>query len=155
MNVPTLKSGQMITLAYFIGILIVLYIVYKLLGKVGIIKTAAKRKEEKAEVIAETELRTSEYFDPMFLKDRDGYSPLKSLAAKYATDLRDALRGMGTNEEKIFTTFGKLTSKWNISEVALNYQVKYERDLLTDLLNDLTEAEQLTLFNIIDKLPVR
>jgi hypothetical protein len=41
----------------------------------------------------------------------------------------------------------------NISEISLQYRKGYNRDLLSDLLNDLTEKEQLTLWNIINKLP--
>ena len=156
MKVPSLKSGQMITLAYFIGILVILFIVYKILGAVGIIKTRAKKLKVKEEAKAETELRASEYFNPLFLKDKlSSYKPLKDSAKSAAHNLRNAMSGFGTNEEGIYTTFGRLKNKYNISEVSLYYLQEYKRDLLTDLLDELTAAEQVTLFDIINKLSVK
>ena len=156
MKVPTLKSGQMLTLAYFIGILVVLFVVYKILGAVGIIQTRKKKLRLASEEKAETALRATEYFDPNFLVGRmEGYAALNSVAAQHAQTLRNAIAGFGTNEEAIFAVFNRLKSKYNIAEVAYRYKYHFNRDLLTDLLDDLNDAEQVTLFNIINKLPVK
>lgn len=154
MKAPDLKTGQMVTIAYIIGILVVLFIVYKILAGVGLIKTAKKKKEEaKKEEVAE-ELRTMDYFDPLFLQGKSGWTKIgSSRAAQYAADFRNMMRGLGTNEEGIYSVFGRLKNKYNISEISFEYTGKYNRDLLTDLLNELTDAEQVTMFDIIDKLP--
>ena len=153
-QVPELKTGQMITVAYFIGILIVLFIVYKILGAVGLIKTQAKKKAEILKNEAATALRDAEYFSPTFLKGKyPPYVPLGNEAKLMAADLHKAMAGLGTNEERIFSTFGRMKSKYNISEVALCYKQGYNGDLLTDLLNDLNSSERVTLWGIISKLP--
>lgn len=151
MKVPELKGGQMITLAYFIGILIILYIVYKILGKVGLVET----KEDKKEAEAATKIRSLSYFEPLYLKGRTDYKPLGSTAQFYAAQLMKAMKGFGTDEEMIYSVFGKLKNKENIAEVAAYYYQDYKRSLQADLLNDLSDSEMLTLNNIINKLPNR
>ncbi len=152
-SVPELKTGQMMTIAYLIAIVIVLFIVYKILTAVGLIKTAAKRRELKAETAAESELRDMDYFNFNILKGNKTYKPLGDPAKQYAYDIHKALKGWGTNEERIFTTFGKLNNNLNIAEVALCYKQGFNADMLTDILNDLNDNEKLDLFNIINKLP--
>lgn len=148
LNIP--EPGKIISIVYIAGAFIALVLVYKILAGVGIIKTA-KRRERSG---AESELRQSDYFNPLFLSGRTGgYASLGSAAKDTARLLRQAVRGAGTNEEKIFSAFGRLPSRWSISEVALSYKSLYNRDLLSDLLNDLNDREQLTLWDIIKKLP--
>ena len=155
MKVQKLDSGEMITIAYFIAIVIVLFVVYKFMAKIGLVKSRSKKLQEKAIATAESELRTLEYLDPMILENRPAaYVPLKSVAAgNFAAELRNAIRGLGTNEELIYSVFGRLKNKYNIAEVALSYRVNYNRDLKTDLLDELTDKEQVTLFELINKLP--
>lgn len=155
MKVPELKGGQMITIAYFVGIVVVLFIVYKFLGKIGLIKTSEKKREEEAETKAAAQLRTSVYFEPLYLKDKlSTYKPLgKSLASSYASQLKGSLSGAGTDEETIYAVFGKLRSKENIAEISAYYLQKYSRSLQSDLLNDLNDAEMVILTDIINKLP--
>jgi len=155
MKVPKLETGQWLTLLYVAAFFIALFVVYKILAGVGLIKTAAKKKEEAAEANASESLRTADYFNPLLLKGKTaGYTPLgEAMATSYAEQLRKAVRGMGTDEEAIYSVFGQLHNRLNISEVALYYKNKYNRDLGTDLLNDLGDAERLELIKLIDKLP--
>lgn len=153
MKVP--DSGKIISVIYIGAALIGVYLIYKIFSGVGLIKTGAKKKEIAARSEAEIKLRGSEYFNPLFLKTKvDAYkSKLDSAEVKLMVqEIRQALRGLGTNEEKIFSVFGRLKSKWNISELSFYYRYVYNRDLLTDLLNDLTDKEQLILWDIISKL---
>ena len=151
----TPDTGKVISGIYIAAALIGLYLVYKIFAGLGIIKTAAKKKAEAEKDAASEKLRTLDYFNPKFLDGKlSGYSALgKTTAGAYAAELRNAIRGLGTDEEKIFSVFGRLRCKYNISEVSLNYTLGFSRDLLTDLLNDLTPSEKVTLINIIEKLP--
>ena len=153
MKIP--DTGKVISGIYIAAALIGLFLVYKIFSGVGLIKTGAKKKAEAEKDAASDTLRTLDYFNPKFLDGKlSKYTPLgKTTAGAYAAELKSALKGFGTDEEKIFSVFGRLQCKYNISEVALNYQVNFKSDLLTDLLNDLTPAEKLTLINIIEKLP--
>lgn len=153
MKVP--DSNKIISLLYIGGALILVVVLYKILAAVGLIKTGAKKREEKAESEAEEKLRSLDYFNPLLLKQYPDYKTIYPLNRVTAEALRKALRGLGTNEEAVFTAFGKLPNKLSISEVTLAYKVAYNRDLGTDLMNDLTDAEQVTLLKIIDKLPVK
>lgn len=151
MKVP--DSNKIISLLYIGGALLLVVVLYKILAAVGLIKTGAKKREEKAESEAEEKLRSLDYFNPLLLKKYPDYKTIYPLNRVTAEALRKALRGLGTNEEAVFMAFGKLPNKLSISEVTLAYKVAYNRDLGTDLMNDLTDAEQVTLLKIIDKLP--
>lgn len=147
----TPDTGKILSAVYIAGFLIALFIIYRILGAIGIIKTGAKRREAKKEAAAATTLRELPYFDPLFLKGDTTYKPFGK-GSQVAAALRNAMSGLGTDEEKIFTTFAKLPSKKSISEVALWYGADYKRVLIVDLLNELNDAEKVTLADIIDKL---
>jgi uncharacterized protein YpmB len=152
-KVPELKGGQMITIAYFIGILVILFIVYKILGSVGLIKTASAKKEEKAEEAAVDAVRTGDIFDPTYYFDKKYKSLGNQYITMYSNELRKAMTGLGTDEEAIFVVFGKLFNKCQVSELAAGYKYKFQRDLKTDLLNELNAADIATIMSIVNKLP--
>lgn len=152
-NIPEVKGGQFMTILYGIAILTVLFVLYQILSKIGLIKTKKKKTEEKAKTEAEANLRASEYFDPLLLKSNEQYIPLAGTGKMYAGILYKAMNGLGTDEEAIYSTFGRLKSKENISELALYYQSIGKRDLISDILNELTDKEQAILWSIINKLP--
>ena len=160
MNAPELKANQMITIAYFIGIIIVLFIVYRILNSVGLVKTAADKKNEEVKKAAVATLRTEEYFNPDYYADKSFHSLDIDTAILYAKQIRAAMMGLGTDEESLYTIFGQLPSKTAVSQVAYQYKRQYgfpfyikSDNLKVDLLNELTPAEVETLMNIIDKLP--
>lgn len=147
------NTNKIFPVVYIIGILLILLIVYRVLKSLGIVKSKAKTKakEERKELI--NDLRGVEQFDVMYLDKKKGYKSLSAKAQDYAIALRNAMKGFGTDEENIFSLFSRLDSKDNISEIALVYKNKYKRDLLTDLLNELTDKEKAELMIIINKLP--
>lgn len=153
MKIPEVKGGQFMTVLYGIAILVILFVVYQVLAKIGLIKTRAKKKAEAAKEEASTELRTSEFFDPMILEQYPNYVPLKNQARDWAAQLYNAMHKLGTDEEAIYSVFGRLRNKLNIAEISLNYRLAWRRDLLTEILNELTEKEQVNLWTIISKLP--
>jgi len=114
----------------------------------------AEKKLKKQDVKKSAEnLRGLEQFNPDF-KQFETFARLGDpVAGEYADNLRKAVRGWGTNEEVIYSIFGRLKNKANISEISAQYYLKYRRDLLVDLLDDLNNKEQAILFNIIQKLP--
>jgi len=152
-KVPDLKSGQMITIAYFIGILVILFIVYKILAATGLIKTNAKKKEEAAENAAVDTIRTDDIFNPEYYFDKKFQSLGNQYITLYSNELYKAMTGLGTDEEAIFVVFGNLKNKCNVSELAAGYKYKFNRNLKTDLLNELNEKDAATLIKIINKLP--
>jgi hypothetical protein len=161
MKAPELNTNQMVTIGYFIGILIILYIVYKILNSVGLLKTSADKRNDALKAASVTALRLDSYFDPNYYTTVTDYNGLSvDDATKYAKQLRDAMVGIGTDEEKIYTIFGGLPSKTSISEVSDRYAAQYgfpfyilSDDLKADLLNYLNATKITTLMNIIDGLP--
>jgi len=160
MKVPELKGGQMITLAYFVGILVVLFIVYRLLSKVGLVKTVAQQRTAAEQTAAVDMLRTDDYFNPDYYKTAKYKQLGTNTANQYAKDLRSAMAGVGTDEELIYSTFGKLANKAQISEIADQYRSIYgfpfyimSDNLQADLLDELTKEEVSNMMNIINQLP--
>ena len=151
MNLQSLGiSGKIKTVLYIVGGLIVLLIIVRIL-RTGKRKAKEIKKEDKIQAVQD--LRTMEYFNPDF-KVGKIFNPIGDNAADlYAEQLRKAVRGLGTNEERIYSTFSKLKCKANISEVAARYYLKFRRDLRTDILNDLNDKEKVILLGIINQMP--
>jgi hypothetical protein len=138
---------------YLIGGLIVLFLIYKIMTGLGLLKTRESKAKDILKENSLSDFRTMPEFNPVF-KDKGIFVSIGLNAASlYAEDLHKAIRGIGTNEERIYTTFGKLKCKGNISEVASQYYLKFKRDLRTDILNDLTDKEIVILTGIINTLP--
>jgi len=146
-------TSKVMNFAMLLGLLIVVFIVYKLMATVGIIKTGAKKREEAEKVVAVEMMRTDEYWNPSYSQGRTFKQIGSNAANVYAQTIRRAIRGPGTDEEAIYVTFGKLYNKANISEIASLYEQQYGKSLQTDLLNDLSEKEIAKLMNIINGLP--
>jgi hypothetical protein len=151
---PSLSGGQMLTIAYFIGILVILFVVYKTLKGLGLIKDLKKDA-------AVEDIRTSDYFNPDYYKDKSFQHLGEQAGELHAKELFNAMNGFGTDEEAIYAVFGKLYNKLNVSELSDYYRQQNAhwynfdlgKDLQTDLLNELNDTEKQTLWAIIEKLP--
>jgi hypothetical protein len=151
MKIP--ETNKIMSIAILIGIVVALFIIYKILAATGLIKTSAKKKEIVLGEKSIAQLREDEYFDPKFFMGKKYKSLGYNTSMKYANMLRKALRGIGTDEETIYLVFGKLFNKINISEIAAAYVTTYHSELQADLLNDLSEKDAIPLFKIINSLP--
>lgn len=150
MNIPNIKKDEIMSLVYLAAIIIVIFLIYKIFRGVGLIKNRDREEAKAEKEAAAEELRSSAYFDT----SRKFTASLGIVQSDImAQELRKAIRGVGTNEEAIFAVFGRMKSRDNITEVAVNYKQQYKRDLLTDLLNDLTAKEQVVLWNLLNKIP--
>jgi hypothetical protein len=153
-------SGKLINLVTLIGLVLVLFIIYRIMAATGLLKTVASKKEDAAKAAAVTDMRVMEYFNPEYYQ-HFGTQPLSDETGKsYAKGLRNAMAGIGTNEESIFTIFGKLPNKTAISQISWEYKQQYGfpfyilgDNLQDDLLNELSATEVTTLMKIINKLP--
>ena len=146
-------TGKIINIAYLAGFLLALFVVYKILSAVGLIKSPKKKKQEAEQKAAVNAVRTSEYFNPKLYKEKVFKQLGANTANFYAQQLHKAVRGAGTDEELIFSTFSKFFNKCNISEVAASYFLQYGRDLRADLLSDLNDKEVVQLTELINQLP--
>ena len=148
-------SNKLISIAIFIGIIVALFIVYKILAATGLVKTSASRKEDADEALAIDTVRTADIFDPTYYFKFEG--KFKSLGnnkiTQMSNELFKALVGPGTDEERIYIVFGNIYNKLNVSELAAGYKFKFGRDLRLDLLGDLGKSDMATLMALVNKLP--
>jgi hypothetical protein len=160
MKIP--NSGKIISIAMIIGIMVCLYIVYKILNAFGLLKTASEKAADAAKAAAVSALRVDQYFNPDYFQtvntDYNGLSV--DDATKYAKDIRSAMVGIGVDEEKIYTIFGALPSKVAISEIADRYREQYgfpwyilSDDMKADILNYFNADKVNTLMQMIELLP--
>lgn len=153
MNVPS--TDKVMSIAMLIGIVIVLFIVYKILAATGLIKTQEQKKLAEEKSVAEVTLLGNDYFNPKLFHDR--LNKYRSLGLKGANQeaakLHDAIFRFGTDEAKIFSVFLNLFCKVNISEISAAYQVNYNSDLKLDLVDELNKTDMAKLVDIINKLP--
>jgi hypothetical protein len=128
-------------------LIVVLLFIDQILKAIGLKKSGADRAEENAI----SDLRTLPQFDPLYSKGK-AFKPIGlNQSNVYAEQLRKSIRGIGTDEEIIYSTFGKLNNKMNISEVAESFYLKYKTDLRAALLSDLKDSEKVKLMQIILK----
>jgi hypothetical protein len=132
-----------------VGALLIVLFLNKILGMIGIRRSAKQLEKDEAE---ET-LLTMPYFDPLYHTVTPHKELGESAAGAYAKDLQKAVSFIGTNEDLIYSTFGKLSNKTQISEIADQFYKMKRKDLRARLLKDINRKEQVKLYNIIKQLP--
>ena len=148
-----MNKDNIMQIIYIVVGLIVLFIIMRVLKRTGILGKSRRvvKKEDKAKSIQD--LRSMEQFNPDYKLNKT-FTPIGDNAADlYAETLRKAMKGIGTDEESIYSTFSKLKCKANISEVSARYYLKFRRDLRADILDEINDKEKIILFDIINKLP--
>ena len=153
--------------AYILIAIVVLFIVFMLLKRFGIIKSKTQRdttkikqesREEKAETKAEKAqiielLSDNEYFKPGIWKG----IPAKRLytteySRQLATKIKKAFGLLNDKEEVIYAVFRSLKDKANISQIAFAYMALYNTDLLGELIARLSKSELQMIYNIIENI---
>lgn len=147
MNVDKALQTKLILMG--VGALLIVLFLNKILGMIGIRRSAKRLEQDEAE---ET-LLTMPYFDPLYHTTQPHKELGDTAAAKYADELHKAVSFIGTNEDLIYSTFGKLGNKTQISEIVAQYYKKKKKDLRARLLKELNKKEQVKLYNIIKTLP--
>jgi len=156
MKIP--DSSKIINLATLLGLVVVLFVIYKILASVGLISTPASRKAAADKLAARQQLLSSEYFSPTYFHDHLGeYTSIGQDASyAYADRIYEALGSISsitTDFDAIQGVFLSLNCKTNISEVAGGYAVNHSAYLNKDLSDGLSDNKCLELMNIINKLP--
>jgi hypothetical protein len=148
------------SIAMIIGIVVALYIIYKILNAFGLLKTAADKRDDAAKAAAVSALRVDQYFDPNFYADKTFNALDLDTAVEDAKNIRSAMVGIGVDEEKVYTIFGGLPCKIAISQIADCYKQQYgfpfyilSDDMKADILNYFSAEKVNTLMGIINNLP--
>jgi hypothetical protein len=158
MKAPELNTNQMMTIAYFIGILLVLFIVYKILNGLGLVKTAADKETAAAAQAAVSTLTVDQFFQPdssvTVLPDDTAAADVKSL--------QTALGAIFADQETVNVVLGGLPSKTAIKQLAALYHDNYSwftdslfvtDNLQADILRRLSATKVKALMDIITNLP--
>lgn len=156
MNTPPKVINPQIVL-YGLLIIVVLWIIYLLMKRIGLIKTQADIKEVKERTEAVQNLENSKYFDPNLYKQTSyGYAHLlpSTTANYYAKEIKSSWGWFNDDEERVYSAFRSLTSKIQISQVADAYAQLYKSDLLGDIVHYFNAKEKAFLWKIIDSKPI-
>jgi hypothetical protein len=136
--------------AALVVIILVIIIVWRILGKIGLIES----KEAKRKKAAVEDLRSSPYFDPEYAKGRSFKQLGLPVAETIAKQVYRAKGVFNDDEESVYAAFAKLKNKAQISEVAQAFQSLYKKDMQAYILGFLAEKEMEKLQLIINKLPL-
>lgn len=159
-KVPNIMKGQ--AALYGGGILIAIILVVIIAKRFGLIKTQTQRKTaklkqekklEKEEAILK--LDSMEFFDPDFVTKKIGISKVffdTDVAKGYAKDLYKAMRGLGTDESKIYATLRLMKYGSQLSQVSAYYAKEYKQDLLNDFKDELNKTELNEVYIIVKEL---
>lgn len=142
---------EYILILYGVIAIVVIIFLSAILKKLGIFKS----KEKKEQIQNVAELQGADYFNPDYYKGKT-IKPLGSeLAKELCKEIRKAIKGAGTNENLLYDVFNRIYNKANISEIAEQYQLKYNDSMKADILNDLKDKEKSMLMEIINSKPDR
>lgn len=129
-----------------------LFIVYKIMQKVGIVPTAAAN----AAVQNLQQLEAANYWDynNFFKTAPPGHALLTMAgAAAYVEDLWDATGYLNDDEEKIYGVFRAMRTKSQVAALAKRFNQLKNKDLYGYLNDALNESELLKVKSIIDQKP--
>jgi hypothetical protein len=129
-----------------------LYLVYKVLQKVGVVPTAAANQAQQNL----QQLESASYWDyNKFLSTLPAGAALLTMsgAAAYVNDLWDATGYFNDDEEKIYGVFRAMRTQSQVAALAKRFNQLKEKDLYGYLNDYLNEAELLKVKAIIDQKP--
>lgn len=129
-----------------------LFIVYKILQKIGVLPD----KESRSEELNLAALESADYFDyTKFLATYPAGTLLltSASAAQYVDELWNATGYFNDDEEEIYGVFRKLKTKSQVAFLAKKFNDIKGQDLYAYLKNYLNNEELLTIKKIIDPKP--
>jgi hypothetical protein len=132
--------------------LVGLFIVYKVLQKLGIIKTSEEAKEEKQLA----NLESSNYWDfNKFLNTvpKGTLVLTQGGASAYADDIYNAKGVFNDDEDKVFAVFRAMKTQSQVASLAKRFNQKYSKDLYTFVRGFFNDDEMLTIKKLLDSKP--
>jgi len=132
-----------------IAAIFVIIIVWRVLGKVGLVESKESRQKKEAV----ENFQTSPYFDKDYYKNKSFKSLGAEPAKQYAKEIYNTHGVFNDSEDTLYSIFGNLKNKVNISEVAEQFYKLYGKDMKGYIANFLDDKEQAKLQTVISKLP--
>lgn len=136
-------------IAYVTGFLIIIWVVYLLLKKIGLVESREEKVKDKMNEEAAKE--AVKWFPPNIWKNYPASTAMNSTISEgYAKEIHDSFGWINDDEDKIYSVFQKLVYKQNVSQLAQSYEQLYSADLHAKLFNNLSDLEMQYIYNIID-----
>lgn len=151
--------------AYGLITLIVVWVLYLIMRRTGLIQSKEARAASKEKAAEEAQIKLekqlledSEYFNPNLYK-KTGYNLSVILpedsAKLYAKQIFNAWGIINDDEEQVYDVFRKIPNKITISQVSDMYSKMYKADLLGELIYRMSKTELAFIYRIIDKKPIK
>lgn len=141
-------------IAYVTGFLIIIWVVYLLLKRIGLIESRQQRVEEKEQT--EREKRAVQFFPPNIWKEYPTRTAMNNdVSNNLATEINNSFGFFNDNEQRIFSVFQKLAYKQNVSQLSNSYEQLFHADLHSKLFDNLNSNEMDYIYNIIDIKPTK
>lgn len=161
-KIPVIMPEGRKTLAFIVILGLLVYIVFLILKRLGLVKSKTERDTKKeveeykaSEKLGYSNISKMPYFDPRYYKT---YTPKlhtllpPSVALNKAVEINNAFGIFNDNEDALFGAFQNLEYKHQISQVAESFYNKYKKDLRNTLISKLSKSEVSRIVNIINSL---
>lgn len=142
--------------AYGLLTIIVIWVLYLVMKKIGLIQDKASKIEEEQKAKNIVAITETDIFRPSTHETTGkGLSVLvpSSTAIEWAKDIKNAFGWINDDEEAIYNVFRKMTNQLQVSQVANAYSELFNSDLFGDLDYYFSEVELSNVWNIIKTLP--
>jgi ABC-type transport system involved in Fe-S cluster assembly fused permease/ATPase subunit len=151
--------------AYFLITVVVLFILYFVLKRIGIIQSRAETKAESKAKAEATKTLTNlnqmvidfkdlKYWNPDYMNAIPfGLRMSYDKATGIAKEIEDAWGWLNDDEGQLYNAFTKIPKQRDIASVAYYYQQLFNKDLRSDLIDRLNKNEIRNLWQIIDAKP--
>lgn len=146
---------------YILIAVIVLFVMYQLMKRIGLIRSKEQRKRDKLKQESKTEkkfietaIETDDVFNPNTWKNVFSKERLltENEAKEQAKEIWKAWGWPFDDEERVYAAFRSLSDPIQVSQVAYWYMDKYNEDLATGLTKRLDKKELVTVHNIIKNI---
>ena len=154
-NLKNIKVPPQIFMYGLISVIII-WIVYLLMKRIGLIEDRATIRLEKDVEKSVSEISNTDIFNPNLYKESGyGYAHLPSneTVNSWAKGIKDSFGWFNDDEEQIYSIFRAMNNKLTVSQVSDCYAQLYSSDLFGDLRQYLNDRELAFLWKIIDSKP--
>lgn len=136
-------------LAIGIAALALIWIIYKVLHSIGLIKTAKEREYSEEKDLAQSEIMKIPYFSPSYYKKVKKVSFTREKMRMLAKDFDNAVKNWGTDESKLAGVLAQLKRKSDVSYLNDFLITGYKYDMRDRLIDELDKTE---LVNVLRQL---
>lgn len=149
---------------YFIITVIVLFVLYFVLKRIGIIqgrepKEVREAKADQVKTITELnqmiiDFKKSPIFNPSYMNSipfskRLDYNDATELAAQ----IDDAWGWLNDNEKQVYNAFSGITKQADVASIAYYYRQLFGKDLRSDIIKKMNNSEIRNVWSIIQSKP--